>query len=140
MTACPIEAVDSPCERTADIRTAMARIARFCSGQRVEMRDEKMAQSQMERLLTGAEFVFKREYRLSAQDIPDFLITEGGFSIVVEMKTRATRMKIYRQLERYSKHSNVDGIILLSGTAMGVPDLIGDKPAMYASMGRAWLR
>lgn len=140
MTALPIEAADSSCERTAAIRSAMAKIARFCSSQRVEMRDEKMAQSQLEKFLLTAGYVFEREHRLSAKDIPDYLITEDGFSIVVEMKTRAQRMKIYRQLERYSKHSSVDGIILLSGTAMEIPNLIGDKPAVYASMGRAWLR
>ncbi len=140
MTSLPNDAVNGSCERAAAIRSAMATIARFCSGQRVEMRDEKVAQAQLESLLQTAGFEFKREHRLSANDIPDFLITQGGFSIIVEMKTRAQRMKIYRQLERYAQHPTVDGIILLSGTAMVIPELIGDKPALYASMGRAWLR
>lgn len=118
----------------------MSKIAKFCSGQRIEMRDEKMAQSQLADHLLAAGFDIEREHRLSAQDIPDFVISQDGFSIILEMKTRAQRMKIFRQLERYSKHASIHGIILLSGTAMHVPDLIGDKPALYASMGRAWLR
>ncbi|MBM5458570.1 hypothetical protein H8F21_13455 [Pseudomonas sp. P66] len=118
----------------------MAKVAHFCSHQRVETRDEKFAQTQMETLLTGSGFTVKREHRLSDADIPDFLISEGGFSIVLEMKTRAKRMQIYRQLERYSKHEGFDGIVLLSGTAMQIPPMIGDKPALFASLGRGWLR
>ncbi|MBF6043316.1 hypothetical protein P5706_35835 [Pseudomonas sp. ChxA] len=118
----------------------MSKIVRFCSSQRVAMKDEKVAQAQMETLLLGAGFDIKREHRLSAQDIPDFLISESGFSIVLEMKTRCQRMKILRQLERYSKHQSVDGIILLSATAIAIPPQISDTPAIFASMGRGWLR
>lgn len=139
MTAAPVEAVCND-ERIVAIRQAMTKIARFCCLQRVEPRDEKLAQAQMETLLTGSGFTLEREHRLSSADIPDFLINEGGFSIVLEMKTRAQRMKIYKQLERYSKHDSIDGIVLLSGTAMTLPSSIGNKPALFASLGRAWLR
>lgn len=123
-------------ERITALRLAMSKIVRFCSSQRVAMKDEKVAQAQMETLLLGAGFDIKREHRLSAQDIPDFLISESGFSIVLEMKTRCQRMKILRQLERYSKHQSVDGIILLSATAIAIPPQISDTPAIFASMGR----
>lgn len=127
-------------ERDSALRSAMSKIVRFCSSQRVAMKDEKLAQAQMGTLLLGAGFAIEREHRLSAQDIPDFLISESGFSIVLEMKTRCQRMKIFRQLERYSMHENVDGIILLSATAIAIPPLIGVTPALFASMGRGWLR
>ncbi|QIZ23084.1 Hypothetical protein (plasmid) [Pseudomonas putida] len=139
MTAAPVETVCND-ERIFAIRRSMLKIAEFCSRQRVEPRDEKLAQAQMEALLTGSGFTLKREHRLSSDDIPDFLINEGGFSIVLEMKTRAQRMKIYRQLERYSKHESIDGILLVSGTAMALPSMIGSKPALFASLGRGWLR
>lgn len=118
----------------------MSKIVRFCSSQRVAMKDEKVAQAQIETLLHNAGFDVKREHRLSAQDIPDFLISESGFSIILEMKTRCQRMKILRQLERYSKHQSVDGIILFSATAITIPPLLSDTPAIFASMGRGWLR
>lgn len=127
-------------ERNAALRAAMSKIVRFCSNQRVAMKEEKVAQAQMETLLLAAGFDIKREHRLSALDIPDFLIVDSGFSIVLELKTRCQRMKIFRQLERYSKHENVDGIILLSATAIIIPAVIGETPALFASMGRGWLR
>lgn len=141
MTPLTVEATgNSPDAGPSDLLTAMTKISRFCSTQRVEMKDEKVAQEAMETALTGAGYEFKREHRLSGKDIPDFLITESGYSIVLEMKTRAQRMQIYRQLERYSKHQAVDGLILLSGTAMGLPEHINGKPAVFASLGRGWLR
>lgn len=141
MTPLTVEATGNcPDTGPRDLLTAMTKISRFCSTQRVEMKDEKVAQEAMETALTDAGYEFKREHRLSGKDIPDFLIIESGYSIVLEMKTRAQRMQIYRQLERYSKHQAVDGLILLSGTAMGLPEHINGKPAVFASLGRGWLR
>lgn len=123
-----------------EIRIALNRLVQFCEKQRLAMKDEKIAQQQMEERLLAAGYSFQREHRLSPNDIPDFLISiPDGWSIVLEMKTRAKRMQVYRQLERYSLHENVHGILLLSATAMILPEEINGKPAARASMGSAWI-
>lgn len=126
--------------RPAAIRTAMAKIASFCVQQRVDVSQEKAAQAAVEVALETGGFDFKREHALGPKDKPDFLIIQDGFNIVVEMKTRAQRVKIFKQIERYTTHDSVDGVILLSGTAMGLPESINGKPALFASLGQGWLR
>lgn len=124
----------------AEVRIALNRLVQFCERQRLEMKNEKLAQQQMDERLLAAGYSFQREHRLSPSDIPDFLVTtQDGWSIVLEMKTRARRMQIFRQLERYALHENVHGIVLLSATAMILPAEINGKPAARASMGSAWI-
>ncbi|NMY13547.1 hypothetical protein HBO38_35065 [Pseudomonas veronii] len=118
----------------------MAKIANFCVQQRVDVSQEKVAQAGVEVALKAGGFEFKREYSLGPKDKPDFMIIQDGYNIVVEMKTRAQRIKIFKQIERYTTHDSVDGVILLSGTAMGLPESINGKPALFASLGRGWLR
>lgn len=126
--------------KPAAIRAAMAKIATFCVQQRVDVSQEKVAQAGVEVALKAGGFEFKREYSLGPKDKPDFMIIQDGYNIVVEMKTRAQRIKIFKQIERYTTHDSVDGVILLSGTAMGLPESINGKPALFASLGRGWLR
>ncbi|WP_455233281.1 hypothetical protein [Geopseudomonas aromaticivorans] len=118
---------------------ALGRLADFLSRLRLDMAQEKRAQGELEQLLTTAGIAFEREKRLSAKDIPDFLVTLDGVRIAVEMKTRARRMAIFRQLERYAEHGEVDALLLFTGTAMGLPPAINNKPACVVSMGAAWL-
>ncbi|WP_037427182.1 hypothetical protein [Shewanella sp. POL2] len=100
---------------------------------------EKEAQSDLERGLTNSNFKFEREYRLSARDIVDFVVhTENGL-VAIELKIKAQRMSIYRQLCRYAKHDEVAAVVLLTGTAMNLPALIENKPAAVISLGEAWL-
>lgn len=126
--------------RLAAIRITMSTIASFCVQQRFDVSQEKVAQAGMEVALETGGFDFKREHALGPKDKPDFLIIRDGFNIVVEMKTRAQRVKIFKQIERYAKHDSVDGVVLLSRTAMGLPDIINGKPALFASLGQGWLR
>jgi hypothetical protein len=102
------------------------------------MHSEKETQAEIAKALTKGGFVFEREKRLSAEDIPDFLVKDG---IVIEVKLRTgiSKMNIYRQLERYSRHETVKEIILVSNITMGLPPEINGKPAYFLSLGRAWL-
>lgn len=109
--------------------------------QRFHTIQEKQTQSEVEQFLQNNKYTFEREKRLSAQDIPDFYIkcpTSEQF-IVLEVKTRYPKKRIYRQLERYSMHNSVHGIILLSGTSMGLPNEINGKPCLIVSLGEGWL-
>lgn len=107
--------------------------------QRFNTVQEKRTQMDVERFLTSEGISFDREKRLSDQDIPDFIIHSQVGGIVLEVKTRFARRAIYRQLERYSEHKVVDGLILLTGTSINLPSEINGKPAAVVSLGAGWL-
>lgn len=103
--------------------------------QRFSTIQEKQTQADIEQFLISQGIHFEREKRLSEKDIPDFMLD----GIVLEVKTRCSRKAIYRQLERYAQHEEVQGLMLLTGTSMGLPPDINGKPAMVVSLGEGWL-
>ncbi|MGG0939228.1 hypothetical protein ABHN11_24755 [Brevibacillus centrosporus] len=107
--------------------------------QRFSTEQEKLTQMDVECFLASIGICFEREKHLSDRDIPDFLIHTPAGSVVLEVKTRCARKAIYRQLERYAQHQVVAGIILLTGTSMGLPPEIKGKPSVVASIGAGWL-
>jgi hypothetical protein len=74
--------------------------------------------------------------KLSDEDRIDFMVLD---CIGVEVKTKGSRMDIYRQLERYSKHDSVAGIILVTSKKFGNITNIGPKPICTLELGKAWL-
>lgn len=107
---------------------------------RVSLSDEKVAQADLDHLLRSGlavNAVVSREHRLGDGDIPDFLI-EGRYVIEVKMKG-ARKAAIYRQLDRYAAHPDVQAIILVTNLAMGLPPTINGKPTFIVNLGRAWL-
>ena len=121
------------------ITEAISHLVAWLENQRLDTTVEKRTQASLERCLVQSGFVFEREKRLSGSDIVDFIIDIDGFSIAVEIKTKAVRKQIYRQLERYTQHDSVDGIVLLTGTAINLPNPINEKPSAVASLGAGWL-
>jgi hypothetical protein len=107
--------------------------------QRFSTIQEKQTQLEVELFLIALNYSFQREKRLNEKDIPDFLISSPDGAIVLEVKTRCPKKQIYRQLERYAKHESVVGLILLTGTSMGLPPVIERKPAIVVSLGEGWL-
>lgn len=98
----------------------------------LDLSDEIRTQDGVERILAAHGMAHKREARLSASDIPDFLLENG---VVIEVKLRGQRkMSIYRQLRRYAKHPEVAAIVLLTNVAMGLPEEIEGKPAYLVSL------
>lgn len=81
-------------------------------------------------------FAYKREVRLSLADRIDFLV-DGGIGI--EAKLKCAKRTIFRQLERYAASDRISALILIAGTAMGLPPTIGGKPVFYVSLGRTFL-
>ncbi|WAT32214.1 hypothetical protein [Pseudomonas sp. GXZC] len=126
-------------DHDCSVQRALSRLSDFCSKQRLNMALEKLAQADLETNLLQGGFKFKREQELSKRDKPDFLVSIDGHTIVLELKTRAQRKAIYRQLERYAQHASVDGLLLMTGTAMGLPPHINNKPSRVVSMGGGWL-
>jgi hypothetical protein len=97
---------------------------------------EALLQSDIETALTNWGLSFTREHRLSARDRIDFLIERG---IGIEAKTRCGKRPIFRQLQRYTEHDSVKAIVLITGTALGLPPTLNGKPLFYVSLGRAAL-
>lgn len=111
----------------------------FLQRQRLDAAREKRAQAQLNDALTAEGWTFEREYPLGEHGIVDFLVSVDGYRVALELKARAQRMRIYRQLERYAEHEDVDCLLLLTGTAMALPATINDKPAGVISLGGGWL-
>lgn len=127
---------DIPADKAASTAVG-ALIAATLLATRVDLSDEKAAQAQIAEALTAAGLAFEREARLSPRDRPDFLFPVPG--LVLEVKLRARKMDIWRQLARYAEHERVRAIILASNTAMTLPPEIVGKPLAFVSLGRAWL-
>ncbi len=97
---------------------------------------EAALQRGIEEALTAGGFGFEREKRLAAGERIDFLVVGG---IGIEAKTRCPKRSIYRQLERYARHDAVTALILVTGTALGLPPLLKGKPVYLVSIGRGAL-
>lgn len=115
----------TPAELTVLLRRAQFRVS-----------SESALQDDIETRLLQHGVDFQREHRLGPADRPDFLVVGG---IVIEAKARCSRRVIYRQLQRYAMHDTVTAIVLVTGTAMGLPPTLGDKPLFYVSLGRGAL-
>lgn len=90
----------------------------------------------MQELLQRAGIEFIREPRLSARDIPDFMI--GGIALEVKLKG-ARKKDVFRQLCRYAEHENVTAVVLVSNITMGLPPEINGKSIYFIALGKAWL-
>lgn len=122
---------------SADIEARTRQLVVLIQRHRFDLSSEKRLQAQIEEVLTAAGIAFEREKHLSAQDIPDFVVSDG---ITIECKLRGARkMDIYRQLCRYAAHAEVTALILASNIAMGLPSDIQGKPLYAASTSRGWL-
>lgn len=103
---------------------------------KVSLTDEKMTQVQIATILTENNIPYIREYRLSGEDIVDFMVDDH---LAVEIKIKGQKRAIYRQLQRYAAHDKIKGIVLLTGVSMGLPEQIDGKPAYMGSLSRGWL-
>lgn len=105
----------------------------------LSMGHEKRAQEDLQQHLSSLNVPFQREVYFSNLDIPDFVIPTAQGDVVIELKIRAQRKRIYKQLERYAKHQRIHALILLSATPMSLPERINGKPVTVVSMGGGWL-
>ena len=104
--------------------------------QRFRVGQEAWLQMDIEAALKALAVEYEREARLSNADRIDFLVAGG---IGIEAKTRCAPRQIFRQLERYATHDAITSLILITGTATGLPGIINGRPLFYISTGRAAL-
>ena len=103
----------------------------------IVMKGEKSVQAAIAVVLDSHGIEYKREVRLSNEDIVDFMLP-GGIAVEVKLN-KAQKREVFRQCKRYCKHPQVRVIVLVTATVMGFPPEIEGKPAYYVSMGRGWL-
>lgn len=103
---------------------------------RLPSSSEAALQLQIEVVLKEAGVGYDREARLAPGERIDFLVS-GGTGI--EAKTRCGKRAIYRQLERYAECDLIKSLILVTGSALGLPAAINGNPLFHVSLGRASL-
>lgn len=104
-------------------------------GKRLPLHNEKELQAEIAAQFELAGLGLRREYRLGQHDIADFF----GDGLAVEVKIKGGRRNIFRQLERYAGHSQVERLLLVTNVPMGLPPSILDKPINVFNLARAWL-
>lgn len=98
--------------------------------------DEKLCQIEIEQLLQDKGITYLREHNFGdGVGVCDFLLPRSG--IVLEAKAFKTwsKKEVFRQCERYCSRSEVNGLLLATGKAQGLPDTIGGKPARVYLLG-----
>lgn len=116
--------------------TEIQAIIEIASENRLPLDDEKRMQSALGVALHEGGISAQPEHELSPGNVVDFMTSTG---VAVECKLRARKRDIYRQLQRYARHSEVVALVLVTNTAMGLPRSIESKPVYYCSLGAAWL-
>jgi hypothetical protein len=114
----------------------LSRVHALLSDLRLPLTDEKCLQQAIAEALDAHGIKHQAEYRLSVTDQVDFLL-DGG--VAVECKLKGSKRPIFRQLTRYANSAEVSAVLLVTNTAMGLPETIAGKPAYYLSLGSAWL-
>ncbi|KIC42212.1 hypothetical protein RA27_02110 [Ruegeria sp. ANG-R] len=113
-----------------EVLTAQLRRVRF------PVSTEQKLQDALEQYLQDHAIPYEREFHLGPGDRIDFLV-DGD--IGVEVKTRYPRRSTFRQLKRYCEARDLRSLILVTGTTMGLPESINDKPLFIVSVGRGAL-
>lgn len=127
MSLLPVMA--APTVRTEAVVQAL-RASRF------RVSTEAALQASIGEALASAGFAFEREVRLAPGERIDFLV-DGRIGI--EAKARYAKRATFRQLERYAAIAQVEALILITGTAIGLPEEINGKPLFLVALGRAAL-
>lgn len=98
--------------------------------------DEKSIQAELDQRLRLRELAFRREKPLcvNQSDIVDFLVHSGGDPLymsgcVIEVKIQGSRTALLRQLERYSRYSQVEALLVVTPRArlLDLPETLGGK-------------
>lgn len=91
--------------------------------------DEHALYAGLAHVLGEAGIVFERERRLDERSRVDFYLP--ATRLVIEVKVQGAPNAVLRQLWRYGKHPDVDGVLLVTTLAKlaRVPDSIAGKPA-----------
>jgi hypothetical protein len=117
-------------------RRMIAKLLPLLGSLRLPLTDEKKLQSLLSTALSAAHVDHTREVKLAPGSIVDFMLDHG---IVIECKLKEGKREIFRQLQRYAEFDEVQCLILMTNTSMGLPEEINGKSTYYCSLGKAWI-
>lgn len=107
------------------------------SSHRFPLSPESKTQAAIADALTEAGVEHAREVWLNKSDRIDFVVS-GEIGLEVKVKS-ASRMAIYRQMERYAKHRELSALILVTNVPMGMPPEIDGMPVYVVNLAKAWM-
>lgn len=113
---------------------ALNALIKLIGRQQFNYTDEKVCQEQMESFLATVSVPFYREYRTEA-GIIDFFFPRSGIAAELKASKKWSRMKVYRQCERYCGLKEVKGLLLLTARAQKLPPHIEGKPVKVHNLG-----
>lgn len=109
-------------------------IQKAIKGQKLPLQNEKQLQQKLEVLFQENNLDFKREKRLDNSNIIDFMF--NGLGVELKIRTKASAMSVYRQIERYCSFDEIEGILLLTAKSTSLPSEINGKPVYVISLSR----
>lgn len=116
--------------------TIRGQICHILTSHRLPLSDEKLLQAEIGQLFLAHRLNFRREVRLSADDIIDFVVDRR---CGIEVKIGGARRAIFKQIERYCGHIEISEIVLATNVVMNLPPTINSRPTAIAQLGRGWL-
>ena len=111
-------------------------IAALLRRNRFRLGHETLLQADVEALFRREAIPYEREFVLGPADRVDFLV-DGR--IALELKIRAPKRAIFRQIERYAAHDVVGSVVIAAVSPLGVPPLANGKPVYVVPLGRSGL-
>lgn len=113
-----------------------AHVAGFLQIARYRLGHETLLQDDVEKRFREGDIPYEREKILGPADRVDFLV-DGH--IAVELKIKAQKRRIFRQMERYALHDCVDSLILVTAAPAGMPAALNGKPVYVVKLGMSGL-
>ena len=107
------------------------------ASQRFPISTEALLQEAMHAHLVLSGIEAEREIVLSQGNRIDIFIASAGVGI--ECKIKGSKREIYRQVERYCEHDQIEALILATNVAMGMPAEVCGKPVYVLNLAKAWL-
>jgi hypothetical protein len=83
------------------------------AGHQFACRTESQLQAAIEKCLQQNGIAYKREFRLTEKDRPDFMVGK----VAIEIKIDGSCSEVTRQIHRYSQHPDVEEILLITTCA-----------------------
>lgn len=110
-------------------------LAALLQGHRLRYADEKVCQDQIEAILLDKGIDYLREHHLGGAGICDFYLPNSRIVLEAKAFKSWSKLKVYRQCERYCRRPDVAGLLLATGKAQGLPSAIADKPVRVQLLG-----
>lgn len=137
-------ALQSPVIGQPAVRELAGRLVELLRSRRLRLDTEAALQADIEAALNGAGIPHIREAKVTGGRI-DFLCGQSSRlgphvqSVGIEVKISGGRRAIHRQCAGYCQDPRIGHLIVVTGMALALPDVMNGRPVMIINMGRAFL-